>query len=171
MHIVVLFFFFFSSRRRHTRLQGDWSSDVCSSDLATFRGDPSYEVRAAALLALFQADSTKATRDSAVAWGLATPSYQDVIEESAYRIIAQGGDTAAIPALEARLGGGRFAAHVLAALASRGSAHALDVLAAHLDDERRSEEHTSELQSPCNFRCRLLLEKTRILTWAPTSPG
>src|SRR5256885_12345424 len=29
--------FFFSSRRRHTRLQGDWSSDVCSSDL---RVDP-----------------------------------------------------------------------------------------------------------------------------------
>src|SRR5256885_13357283 len=29
-----LLFFFFSSRRRHTRLQGDWSSDVCSSDLA-----------------------------------------------------------------------------------------------------------------------------------------
>src|SRR5256885_16775992 len=27
------FFFFFSSRRRHTRLQGDWSSDVCYSDL------------------------------------------------------------------------------------------------------------------------------------------
>src|SRR6266850_6119115 len=26
-------YFFFSSRRRHTRLQGDWSSDVCSSDL------------------------------------------------------------------------------------------------------------------------------------------
>src|SRR5256885_5807100 len=28
--------FFFSSRRRHTRLQGDWSSDVCSSDLDPF---------------------------------------------------------------------------------------------------------------------------------------
>src|SRR5256885_3039907 len=28
-------FFFFSSRRRHTRLQGDWSSDVCSSDLTS----------------------------------------------------------------------------------------------------------------------------------------
>src|SRR5256885_4804848 len=27
------YLFFFSSRRRHTRLQGDWSSDVCSSDL------------------------------------------------------------------------------------------------------------------------------------------
>src|SRR5256885_13751167 len=36
MHIyyqLALFCFFFSSRRRHTRLQGDWSSDVCSSDL------------------------------------------------------------------------------------------------------------------------------------------
>src|SRR6266480_4414800 len=29
-----MFFFFFSSRRRHTRLTCDWSSDVCSSDLA-----------------------------------------------------------------------------------------------------------------------------------------
>src|SRR5256885_12221102 len=29
----VAWLFFFSSRRRHTRLQGDWSSDVCSSDL------------------------------------------------------------------------------------------------------------------------------------------
>src|SRR5437762_5672500 len=28
-----VFFFFFSSRRRHTRYIGDWSSDVCSSDL------------------------------------------------------------------------------------------------------------------------------------------
>src|SRR3712207_4201484 len=28
-------FFFFSSRRRHTRYWRDWSSDVCSSDLAT----------------------------------------------------------------------------------------------------------------------------------------
>src|SRR2546426_4090278 len=34
-----LFFFFFSSRRRHTRLQGDWSSDVCSSDLSAERLD------------------------------------------------------------------------------------------------------------------------------------
>src|SRR5256885_4044818 len=43
--------FFFSSRRRHTRLQGDWSSDVCSSDLNVFdaapvAADDSYSVRA-----------------------------------------------------------------------------------------------------------------------------
>src|SRR5207247_8436366 len=31
---VHLFPFFFSSRRRHTRSTRDWSSDVCSSDLA-----------------------------------------------------------------------------------------------------------------------------------------
>src|SRR5690348_18354415 len=30
-------FFFFSSRRRHTRWTGDWSSDVCSSDLCCWR--------------------------------------------------------------------------------------------------------------------------------------
>ena len=30
-----VFSFFFSSRRRHTRFTSDWSSDVCSSDLAT----------------------------------------------------------------------------------------------------------------------------------------
>src|SRR3989337_3473466 len=29
--------FFFSSRRRHTRCYRDWSSDVCSSDLAQLR--------------------------------------------------------------------------------------------------------------------------------------
>src|SRR5256885_9978573 len=31
-----------------------------------------------------------------------------------------------------------------------------------LDDKSRSEEHTSELQSPCNLVCRLLLEKKKI---------
>src|SRR5205807_6046885 len=38
--ILYLFFFFFSSRRRHTRLQGDWSSDVCSSDLDRLGAGP-----------------------------------------------------------------------------------------------------------------------------------
>src|SRR6266576_6465791 len=59
-------YFFFSSRRRHTRSLRDWSSDVCSSDLAdltlaengTVRGDgtlvlgmPNYGVRAFTLRA------------------------------------------------------------------------------------------------------------------------
>ncbi|HVH11183.1 MAG TPA: M1 family metallopeptidase [Gemmatimonadales bacterium] len=101
---------------------------------ATFRGDSSYEVRAAALSALVAADSS--ARDSAIGWGLATPSYQDAIAEAAYRIIAQTGDTGAIPRVEGLLGTGRFPAHVLAALAARGSGHALDALARHLDDER-----------------------------------
>src|SRR6266571_5162018 len=80
---------------------------------ATYQTDPSYEVRAAALTALVRADST--ARDSAVAWGLATPSYQDVIQEAAYRIIAQTRDTAAIPRIETLLATDHFAAHVLAA--------------------------------------------------------
>src|SRR5690348_3581419 len=41
-------FFFFSSRRRHTRWTGDWSSDVCSSDL--------YETLAAAKQQYFGGD-------------------------------------------------------------------------------------------------------------------
>src|ERR1022692_2823193 len=69
---------FFSSRRRHTRLQGDWSSDVCSSDL--------------------------------------------------------------VKNAQAKAGFEKVGRH--------GEAH-------------RSEEHTSELQSPCNLVCRLLLEKKK----------
>src|SRR6266850_7428592 len=34
-------------------------------------------------------------------------------------------------------------------------------------DELRSEEHTSELQSPCNLVCRLLLEKKKLLQLSP----
>src|SRR2546426_5385955 len=48
-----------------------------------------------------------------------------------------------------------------------GADHALAVLAPDFDLDRpqaiaaRSEEHTSELQSPCNLVCRLLLEKKK----------
>src|SRR2546426_4349101 len=44
---------------------------------------------------------------------------------------------------------------------------AIGGIAVHKDDlgarseRRRSEEHTSELQSPCNLVCRLLLEKKK----------
>src|SRR5256885_11575153 len=36
--------------------------------------------------------------------------------------------------------------------------------ASGLGKKRRSEEHTSELQSPCNLVCRLLLEKKTMLS-------
>src|SRR3989337_3502573 len=40
MLCLVVFFVFVSSRRRHTRCYRDWSSDVCSSDLArAFQND------------------------------------------------------------------------------------------------------------------------------------
>jgi len=45
MHLLLggcLLFFFFSSRRRHTRYIGDWSSDVCSSDLYGLNANESY---------------------------------------------------------------------------------------------------------------------------------
>src|SRR5699024_3242376 len=37
--------FFFSSRRRHTRSKRDWSSDVCSSDLTSFRETSNFTAR------------------------------------------------------------------------------------------------------------------------------
>ncbi|HEY6156876.1 MAG TPA: HEAT repeat domain-containing protein, partial [Gemmatimonadales bacterium] len=101
---------------------------------ATWRGDSSYEVRAAALTALAAADSS--ARDSVVAWGLTVASYQNVIQQAAYRVIAQTGDTGAIPRVETLLGSDRFPAHVLAALAARGNARALALLTSHLDDDR-----------------------------------
>src|SRR2546426_5740150 len=35
----------------------------------------------------------------------------------------------------------------------------------------RSEEHTSELQSPCNLVCRLLLEKKNLTLWPKLVPA
>src|SRR2546426_5312115 len=88
VNFIYFFFFFFSSRRRHTRLQGDWSSDVCSSDLGRLprrAPDPQHHP---------QSPQRGHTR----------------------RVVHSG---------------------------------------------VRSEEHTSELQSPCNLVCRLLLEKKK----------
>src|SRR2546426_9074977 len=99
-------FFFFSSRRRHTRLQGDWSSDVCSSDLPQRRPLSPWPNR-----------------------------YPTAISPTAARADRVGpirNETPMSPS-------------------SRGSSSAY----------QRSEEHTSELQSPCNLVCRLLLEKKK----------
>src|SRR5437762_10535817 len=95
-------FFFFPSRRRHTRSIGDWSSDVCSSDLL-----PNTEAR------------------------------RKILD-----IHTKGWDPPLDPAVKDELAG-----------LTKGYGGA---------DLRRSEEHTSELQSPMYLVCRLLLEKKKI---------
>src|SRR5256885_10311640 len=101
---------FFSSRRRHTRLQGDWSSDVCSSDL------------------LADLDASAPPRADLLAAALGREASRQ----------GPGG-----PSGHASMDGADLAQAFLTTL--------------HL----RSEEHTSELQSPCNLVCRLLLEKKK----------
>src|SRR5262245_65187115 len=54
---LVVAFFFFSSRRRHTRCLSDWSSDVCSSDLAAPLGREG-QLRVEASLRTFGLDPT-----------------------------------------------------------------------------------------------------------------
>src|SRR5256885_7181477 len=101
--------FFFSSRRRHTRLQGDWSSDVCSSDLDSFVEDANLTQHIYIL--------RKTLEDTASR------------EDSIIRTIPKQGYMFTEP-VRVKVACGN-----------------------------RSEEHTSELQSPCNIVCRLLLAK------------
>src|SRR2546426_5011004 len=46
--------------------------------------------------------------------------------------------------------------------AERVARHDFQLLREAADKLSRSEEHTSELQSPCNIVCRLLLEKKKV---------
>src|SRR5256885_9346463 len=108
--------FFFSSRRRHTRLQGDWSSDVCSSDLPT----------TAAHVADEFGDTLLVLDGGACEVGI----------ESTIVDCTRG-----VPVL------------------LRPGAITRDDIERACGQRPRSEEHTSELQSPCNLVCRLLLEK------------
>src|SRR5256885_12449608 len=55
--------------------------------------------------------------------------------------------------------GGSVARDGLAGVVDQVHEHLLDLVRVHFDLGERSEEHTSELQSPCNLVCRLLLEK------------
>src|SRR5256885_8750900 len=48
-------------------------------------------------------------------------------------------------------------------LVSRARRPALPDAASLTSEDVRSEEHTSELQSPCNLVCRLLLEKKNVI--------
>src|SRR5256885_8150381 len=106
--------FFFSSRRRHTRLQGDWSSDVCSSDLP--------------ILFLDGGLGTTLEEEHGVHFSSLTPLWSS---------------------------------HLLISSPDMLLKTQTDFARAGAD---RSEEHTSELQSPCNLVCRLLLEKKKTTT-------
>src|SRR5256885_10940730 len=110
LYTAVMCFFFFSSRRRHTRLQGDWSSDVCSSDL----------------------------EGGGACWANAGPARTIAVNSRKLRRICFG------------LG---------------ASTHGRRTI------QPRSEEHTSELQSPCNLVCRLLLEKKKNPTTSRLTPS
>src|SRR5690348_17894526 len=104
--------FFFSSRRRHTRWTGDWSSDVCSSDLTSSLGDPTSITKS----------GHSATNCSFSRWLNSSSRERRTQAASGERMAPLGRRN---PVLE------------------------------------RSEEHTSELQSPVHLVCRLLLEKKK----------
>src|SRR3989454_3769166 len=55
--------------------------------------------------------------------------------------------------------------------AERKAMSHLREIADRIVDTSRSEEHTSELQSPCNLVCRLLLEKKKPRTFLPVCPA
>src|SRR3989454_3584162 len=151
---MVVFFFFFSSRRRHTRLQGDWSSDVCSSDLERLAGYlnalSAERARAAlqrccgarhwvdAMLAgrPFARDAELLATAERVWWELGRPDWLEAF--------------AAHPRIGGRVGAGMD-------WARREQAGAGGAAAAALPPRGGSGEHPPELQSPCNIVCRLFL--------------
>ena len=96
--------------------------------------DPSYEVRARALVSLAHLDSS--SRRDLIAKGLSTPSYRDAIVGGAYEAIIQSNDTSFIPQIDSAVGVAIDPSFVLAVLGARGSSRALDLLTAHLDDDR-----------------------------------
>src|SRR5256885_13385938 len=92
MVLVQSCFFFFSSRRRHTRLQGDWSSDVCSSDL---HGPALVKDEAAAVI------------EGAV-------GFLEVLEDAAFQLVDM------LQALVPHQDGGLLAAYAARAVADHG---------------------------------------------------
>src|SRR6266446_6952365 len=99
---IILRFFFFSSRRRHTRLQGDWSSDVCSSDL------PNLAIRTTNGRRYLQILKGGEAVDTDVVFGIANDTTTEVVSG-----VAEG-DLAVLPAARATAtarpgaGGGGF---------------------------------------------------------------
>src|SRR5437763_2406415 len=73
----VCFCFFFSSRRRHTRYIGDWSSDVCSSDLRNPLRSPPPKYRGRGKKARQQRSTTARSPQPLKRPGRKTPARRD----------------------------------------------------------------------------------------------
>jgi aminopeptidase N len=101
---------------------------------AAWTKDTSYEVRAGALMGLAQLDT--AGRHELIAEGLATPSYRSAISTGAMRAMIQANDTGFIPQIDSMAGSAVEPSFALAVLGARGSAHAMDLLFGHLNDQR-----------------------------------
>src|SRR4051794_41267694 len=71
--------FFFSSRRRHTRWTGDWSSDVCSSDLSYRVSSGSYNLSLSVLKRKFDIE-----QGSTLIW-TGDPTSADIDITASYR--------------------------------------------------------------------------------------
>src|SRR3989475_9532026 len=151
----LFFFFFFSSRRRHTRFDCDWSSDVCSSDLRLTGGiaHDFNNVLTAVLgsieLLLLDAPPDRPHREEL-----------DIIRDAATRakdLIRQLLAFSARQVLQPMVVDLNRLVKDIAKLLRRliGEDIALETaLASGLGAVRRSEEHTSELQSQSNLVCR-----------------
>ena len=96
--------------------------------------DTSYDVRGQAVVALAKLDSVG--RRAVIAQALATPSYQNAIENGALGAIVQSNDTSFIAAVDSQVGSAVEPSYVLTILGARGNARALDLVLGHLDDDR-----------------------------------
>src|SRR5256885_5780424 len=134
---------FFSSRRRHTRLQGDWSSDVCSSDLPSWMRNVFDDMGEDITLESFNAamQTVELTGAAIEGWTRNITNFGKLGDEAIAKLIKSAGGIQDLIA-------------------------GMDAFYTSFYSERerienaakaRSEEHTSELQSPCNLVCRLLL--------------
>ncbi len=96
--------------------------------------DASYEVRAAALGTMIKLDSTH--RGALIRQGIATPSYQQSIQNTALSAIVRYPGSAPATEIEPLLGEQQLPAFLLAALARRGDTAAMGILVKHVDDDR-----------------------------------
>jgi aminopeptidase N len=117
-----------------TALAGVGGGRAAELARAAWSRDTSYEVRGRALQTLALLDS--AGRREVIARGLATPSYRDAIVNGALGAVVQANDTSFIPQVDSAVGNAIEPSFVLAILGSRGNARAIDLLVAHLDDDR-----------------------------------